>query len=95
MFGIDWMALDPPRHLHVHSVESLRRLAADAGLRLQAVEFDSTEFQFVASEQYRRDIPLLEQRPPPRSERARFRRLARRLNDEHRGDQAAFYFRRA
>ena len=39
-----------------HSFEHI--LSQQAGLAIKAVVFDSTEFQFCVSEQYRRDIPL-------------------------------------
>jgi 2-polyprenyl-3-methyl-5-hydroxy-6-metoxy-1,4-benzoquinol methylase len=94
-YGVDWVQLDAPRHLTLHSVESLLRLAGRAGLRLEEVVHDSTEFQFVGSELYRRDLPLSTlhggERLFKRGEMRRFRRLARRLNAEGRGDQAVFY----
>jgi len=95
-YGVDWVQLDAPRHLFVHSVESIRRLGEGAGLRLEAVEHDSTEFQFTGSELYRRDIPLRAADPSRfgRAELRRFRSRARELNAAGRGDQAAFYFRK-
>jgi len=32
LFGADWLDLDPPRHLHLFNLASLRRAATDAGL---------------------------------------------------------------
>ena len=99
-YGVDWVGLDAPRHLCVHSVESVRRIADRAGMTLQEVVYDSSELQFVGSEQYRRDIPLLSDRSfvvdPSRSifagaEIRAFRKRARELNEAKRGDQAAFY----
>ena len=59
-YGTDWVALDAPRHTFVPSVEGLRAAAAEAGLDVFATVWDSTELQFWRSEQYRRDIPLLD-----------------------------------
>jgi hypothetical protein len=99
-YGVDWVQLDAPRHFFLHSEESIRRLAAGAGLEILKIVYDSTAFQFVGSELYRRDIPLRSQTPDDvqlratafsREEIAAFERHARELNAETRGDQAAFY----
>ena len=102
-YGVNWVQLDAPRHLYLHSVESLTRLAAKVGFRLEKLLYDSTDFQFWGSEQYARDIPLRSERSylenPKRSifspqEIHTFRRRADDLNREERGDQAAFYLRK-
>ena len=92
-----WVQLDAPRHLFLHSPESMRRLAQGAGLRVDQVVHDSTMFQFEGSELYRRDIPLKDMalHPSPRLQRMRYKLRASRLNAERRGDQAAFYLRHA
>jgi len=103
-YGTDWVALDPPRHLFLHTRRSLERLAAEAGLRIEAVEWDSEAFTLWASEQYRRDIPLVD----PCSYRINpaassfteadikaFSAEAARLNAAGDGDTAAYYFRPA
>jgi SAM-dependent methyltransferase len=90
-----WVQLDAPRHIVLHSIDSLRQLAAAVGLVLDNVEHDSTEFQFIGSELYRRDRTLAELGTAfSRRVRRRYRRLAAQLNAEQRGDQAAFYFRK-
>ncbi len=100
-YGADWVQLDPPRHLYVHTRESLGRLAAAAGLLPLAVEFDSTEFQFLGSELCRLGIPIASRRstelPPFLRDRRRiqtWRTLAKLLNAAGDGDQACFYLRR-
>jgi SAM-dependent methyltransferase len=95
-YGDRWVQLDAPRHLFLHSVESLTRLAGDAGLRVDAVVFDSDTFQFVGSELYRRDRPLsaLATAGGGWWRNAVYAWRARRLNAAGRGDQAAFYLRR-
>jgi 2-polyprenyl-3-methyl-5-hydroxy-6-metoxy-1,4-benzoquinol methylase len=95
-YGRDWVQLDAPRHVVLHSLESMTKLAAAAGLRLAAVDFDSTAFSLLGSELYRRDLPLGEMANAfSGAERREYRRTAKRLNAERRGDQAAFYFRKA
>ena len=102
-YGVDWVQLDAPRHFFLHTEESLRLLADEAGLEISKVVYDSTSFQFVASELYRRDIPLYSTPPADGSptasaftpdEVAVFEQRARDLNAERRGDQAAFYLRK-
>lgn len=103
-FGTDWVQLDAPRHLYLHSRESLERVAAQAGLRLERVVYDSSAFQFWGSLQYRRHIPLKDPRSYAvspkssifkRSDLIEFERKAQRLNEEGQGDQACFYLRKS
>ncbi|MEX2582262.1 MAG: class I SAM-dependent methyltransferase [Gemmatimonadota bacterium] len=91
----NWVQIDAPRHFFLHSIDSIRLLGEMAGLRLAEVQYDSTELQFVGSEMYRRDIPLTSARPElfTRRELRQFRKAARRLNEEGRGDSAALFFR--
>lgn len=99
-YGTDWVQLDPPRHLFVHTRRGLELLAQRASLRVVQVEWDSSELQYWGSEQYRQDIPLASDRSywtnPAASifseqDILRFRQLAADLNAAGRGDQAAFY----
>jgi SAM-dependent methyltransferase len=55
-----WCQLDAPRHLYLHSHESIRILAQQAGLIVDDLWCDSSEMQFIASEQYRNGISLLD-----------------------------------
>jgi SAM-dependent methyltransferase len=98
-FKENWVGLDPPRHIFLPTVKSMEILAARAGLRLGRVVFDSTEFQFWASEQYRRDIPLhdarsqlsLRKRLLAFGKMRRQRRQAGELNARGEGDAACFH----
>ena len=96
-----WVGLDAPRHLFVPSLEGIRRMADGAGLRVARVVHDSTELQFWASEQYQRDIPLVSRasyRTNPDAFAARqmaaWKKAARALNRQRRGDQAAIVLSR-
>ncbi|GAB6046904.1 class I SAM-dependent methyltransferase [Methyloparacoccus murrellii] len=98
-YGTDWVQLDAPRHLYLHSEASLKRLASAAGLALLRVIHDSTAFQFWGSELYRQDIALREarqtgRRPVSRKMLRRYKQQAARLNREQRGDAATFCFRK-
>jgi SAM-dependent methyltransferase len=99
-YGAHWAQLDPPRHLSLHTVRSLHILAASAGFVVAGVTFDSTDFQFWASEQYLLDIPLRDAHSyminPQNSIFSKgqirgFRRAALDLNMRNDGDSACFY----
>ena len=102
-YGVHWVQLDAPRHFYLHSVESLRRLAAGAGMHVSDITYDSKPFQFWGSEQYRRGIPLRDPRSLAeckiadsiftRDDMAEFRRRADELNATARGDQAVFFIK--
>jgi SAM-dependent methyltransferase len=61
-YGVDWVELDGPRHLHVHTETSLRELASRTGLEVVAVRYDTDGFELWGSEQYRSGIPLADPR---------------------------------
>lgn len=99
-YGVDWVELDAPRHLYLHSRESIELLAEKAGLVLFHTIYDSDEFEFAASEQYRAGIPLFDERSylvnPDRSifsesEMVAFKEEAKRVNKECTGGRAGFF----
>ncbi|HYI22242.1 MAG TPA: class I SAM-dependent methyltransferase, partial [Candidatus Limnocylindrales bacterium] len=59
-YGVDWVQLDPPRHVVIHSIDSLSRLFGEVGLTLRATDYDSTGMQFAGSEAYRLGLELAE-----------------------------------
>jgi len=104
-YGSDWVQLDAPRHLFLHTERSLTTLAERSGFEVTDALYDSTGFQFWGSEQYRRNIPLLDthasqNKASPRSslfskaELRSFKERAEKLNLSRDGDQACFYLRR-
>lgn len=102
-YNVDWVQLDAPRHLFLFTQRSLQQVAESAGFRIEKVVYDSGSFQFWASEQYKRDIPLNDTRSyqvnPANSifskeQIAAWETEAAELNRNGRGDQAAFYLRR-
>jgi SAM-dependent methyltransferase len=102
-YGEHWVGWDAPRHLFIPSIRGMELLAAGAHVRLANVQHDSTELQFWASEQYRRDVPLFSEHSfavdPARSgfsrqDVRRFRDRSVELNKLQQGDQAAFYLTR-
>lgn len=88
----NWYQLDAPRHFFLHSIKSIGVLAEKVGLSLQDVVFDSTADQFQGSELYKQDIPFnAQEKNFTRSQVRQWKNLAKKLNKEKRGDQAAFY----
>lgn len=94
-YGVNWVGLDPPRHLHLFSEKSFRSLTEREGLMVEKAVYDSTSFQFSGSEQYLQNIPLMAKRPEnsifTKQQMRQWAREARRLNAAGRGDQAVFY----
>ena len=101
-YGVDWVGLDPPRHIAVPTPEGLDTLAAAEGYDLYDSFFDSSAIQFWRSEQYQQGIPLIDPRshqvdqdasPFTPAEIADWERRSRELNAQRDGDTAAFFLR--
>ena len=96
----NWMDLDAPRHIIIHTIESMKLLAAQAGFTIKKIEFDSNYMSLIGSDQYSKNIAF----PDPQSyvvnkEAAgyskeqidAFKATAAKIDKEQQGDQAAFY----
>lgn len=59
-YGADWVGLDAPRHLYLHSHRSLGLLANSVNLVIKKLWCDSNAMQFMGSEQYRKNIPFID-----------------------------------
>ncbi|WP_111669068.1 class I SAM-dependent methyltransferase [Algoriphagus litoralis] len=92
-----WVQLDAPRHLIIPSVNGLKLKAEQIGFSLQEVEFDSSDFQFWGTELYRKgeilDVGKVSKYFST-EERLAMQKKALQLNQEGKGDQACFYFRK-
>ncbi len=102
-YGVNWVGMDPPRHLYLHTPASVKNVAEKAGLNIVDSFFDGDISQFVASEQYARDIPLRDSRSYmenksnsifSRAQLRDFKKKADFLNQEKLGDSAAFYLQK-
>jgi SAM-dependent methyltransferase len=97
-YGVDWVQLDAPRHVSLPSRDGMRIAGKAAGMKLEHTVDDSSAFQFWASEQYRRDVPLSDPQVFTgmfsKAEMKRFKQRASELNAQSRGDQSAFVFSR-
>lgn len=94
-YGVDWVQLDAPRHMCIHTPASMRRAAQLAGLNVRDMKSDSGAFQFWGSELYRRNIPLIEgQRNLSKYFDAKtmkkYAAESKALNASGEGDQATF-----
>lgn len=98
--GVNWVQIDAPRHLFIHSLRSIKPLASMANLKIKEITYNSTEFQFFGGEQYIKDIPF----PSERSYCVNSHRIfsndeeikliklkALKLNKEKLGDQICVY----
>ena len=96
----NWVQLDAPRHFVLHTLKSLKILAEKTGYRIGETIFDSTAFQFLGSELYKKDIPLTLpdthewypfERMFTKEEIGAFTEKANALNTNQKGDSARFY----
>ncbi len=99
-YGVNWVQLDAPRHLFLHSTKSIQILADQVSLNVADIIFDSTDLQFWGSEQYLKDIAYMDSNSyhvnPQKSifskeEIESFKRKALELNKNKNGDSACFY----
>lgn len=102
-YGVDWVQLDAPRHLFLHSLKSMHVLSKQVGFKLEEVIYDSFAFQSWGSIQYQKDIALHdknsyavnpEKSPFSKADIKEFDDLSKELNKSKSGDQAAFYLRK-
>ncbi|WP_374101732.1 class I SAM-dependent methyltransferase [Mycobacterium sp. SM1] len=93
----DWVQIDAPRHIVIPSRQGMALAADRVGLRVEKTFDDSTVFQFLGSEAYRRDVALTNLHIVLRSCGPRtiweWERRAEKLNRQGRGDQAGFVLR--
>lgn len=100
-YRTNWVQLDAPRHFFLHSKRSMEILAKKSGLELFKTVYDSTTFQFIESERYVNNISFLSPEPKgvincvkKKIKKYQYKKFAKKLNNEGKGDQAAFYFRK-
>ena len=58
----NWCSLDAPRHLFLHTKKSIEILAEEAGFEINQINYDSRSWQLWGSEQYAKDISLLDEK---------------------------------
>jgi len=91
-YGPHWAQLDPPRHIFIHSVLSIKLLAEQTGFELSKIIYDSDAYQFWASEAIKQEIPSTQaQGMFTDKQMEAFNKKAQLLNQKGEGDQACFY----
>lgn len=93
-YKTDWVQFDAPRHFFLHSKKSMQKLAEMTHLNLFKTDYDSTHFQFSGSEMYLKDISLSQKESVGFFRKLGYKKRAKKLNKEGKGDQAAFFFRK-
>jgi len=93
----NWVQLDAPRHLFLHSLKSIRLLGEQQGFAYAHHHYDSSTFQFAGSERYLKGMSLVEAKDEEifsQDELNEFKARAEQLNAESRGDQIVCIFRK-
>jgi len=102
-YGASWVQLDAPRHFFLHTPASIAILAQKSGFELTETVYDSTDFQFIGSELYVRNIPLKDTKTYLNGEGGEtfskeilesFKDESIALNMKKEGDQACFFLRK-
>ena len=100
-YRTNWIQLDAPRHLFLHSEKSINVLAAKYGLKIKKVIYDSLVFQFLGSELCKRGILMPDHKSYMKKEGKRifqksqlqnWEMITKELNNKNKGDMACFYF---
>ncbi len=97
MLGVHWYQLDAPRHVFLHSKESMNYLARQHGLKIAKKEYDSNSSQILRSFLYSKDIPFWEQdwdtilKYFSVDEVREIEHLSEEVNQKEYGDHAVFY----
>ena len=101
-YGTDWVELDAPRHLALPSLRGFEAAVARVGFDIERITWESGNWEFIASEQYQRDIAMYEPsswfvEPAASSitdeQAAQFRDEARRQNRADEAGRAAIWLR--
>lgn len=88
-YKTNWVELDAPRHLFIHSYQSFNLACEKSGLKIDRVIHDSEAFEHVASQQIAKGIPLREQHYT-RAELKSGSRIAADLNAKGESGRASF-----
>ena len=99
-YDVNWMDLDAPRHIIIHSLKSMQLLATQAGFELKQTIFDGNYMSLIGSDQYAKDIALPDANSYMKDKIASgyskkdietFKAINVQNNKMQQADQAAFY----
>lgn len=97
MFKENWYQIDAPRHIFLHSVNSMKLLAEKHGFEIAKTEYDSGAGQIYCSFLYEKGIPLREQSAEivykyfSKEEMNDIDNMVEEVNAKQYGDHATFY----
>jgi len=92
-YGSNWVQIDAPRHFFLHTTRSMTILSKEAGFVLKQIVHDSSDAQFLGSENNCRDISSMETSTHIFHTK-KIKKIARQLNLMMDGDQACFIFKK-
>lgn len=96
----NWVQLDAPRHFHIFSLNSINHLCSLSNFEIKNLYYDSSDFQFIGSEQYKRNISLISENSYYVNQNASgfskeeindYKKAAEKLNNSCQGDQVVLY----
>lgn len=99
----NWVALDAPRHIHLLNKTSMKILAEKTGFKINKFEYESSDYQFYGSEQYKMGIYLMDEKSYYINSKTElfsshqikdFKKKAKKLNKEKKGDIMCFYLKK-
>jgi len=93
VYGVNWFALEAPRHFTLPTRQGIKIVAERAGLRVSKAVDDSNALQFWASELYLRGIPFTENHGFSEEQIQAWEREAETLNYRNEGDHGLFVLR--
>ena len=80
-YGVHWAQLDAPRHIFIHSIQSIKLLAEQTGFEVSQIIYDSDAYQFWASEAIMKGVPSTKAKGMfTKQEMRNFNKRARKLN---------------
>jgi len=96
-YRTNWVQLDAPRHYFLPTAKGLKILIERSGFNLKSITFDSTELQFLGSEQYRRGVAFFGSKSYIKNKGVfsakkiiKFKKRAKELNEKKQGDSVFF-----
>ncbi len=98
MFGPYWFQIDAPRHIFLHSIESLKYLADKSGLIIEEVKYDSTIVEILVSYFYQYGIRYGDVSPElvtgffSQKQMDEFQQIVDENNNKGYGDHAVVFF---
>lgn len=97
LYRENWVQLDPPRHAVTYTKNSFEKLCLQEGFKVIKQFCDSYEFQFLGSEQAKKNIPLFsplsythDKNKFSKNEIKKYIKESKSLNKNNYGDQSVF-----